>query len=54
MCIRDSITHELKTPLTTVSGYAELIANGLVTDEADLRDFGRRIYSCLLYTSRCV
>ena len=40
-----NITHELKTPLTTVSGYAELIANGLVTDEADLRDFGRRIYS---------
>lgn len=40
-----NITHELKTPLTTVSGYAELIANGLVTDEDDLRDFGRRIYS---------
>lgn len=40
-----NITHELKTPLTTVSGYAELIANGLVTDEADLRDFGHRIYS---------
>lgn len=40
-----NITHELKTPLTTVSGYAELIANGLVTNEADLRDFGRRIYS---------
>lgn len=39
-----NITHELKTPLTTVSGYAELIANGLVTDEADLRDFGGRIY----------
>lgn len=39
-----NITHELKTPLTTVSGYAELISNGLVTDEADLRDFGGRIY----------
>ncbi len=39
-----NITHELKTPLTTVSGYAELIANGLVTDEVDLRDFGGRIY----------
>ena len=40
-----NITHELKTPLTTVSGYAELIANGMVADEADLRDFGGRIYS---------
>lgn len=39
-----NITHELKTPLTTVSGYAELISNGLVTDEVDLRDFGGRIY----------
>lgn len=39
-----NITHELKTPLTTVSGYAELIANGMVADEADVRDFGRRIY----------
>lgn len=39
-----NITHELKTPLTTVSGYAELIANGMVSDEADLRDFGSRIF----------
>lgn len=39
-----NITHELKTPLTAVSGYAELIANGLVADESDLRDFGRRIF----------
>lgn len=39
-----NITHELKTPLTTVLGYAELISNGLVTDEVDLRDFGGRIY----------
>lgn len=40
-----NITHELKTPLTTVSGYAELIANGMVTDETDLHTFGGRIYS---------
>ena len=25
-----NITHELKTPLTAISGYAELIANGMV------------------------
>ena len=39
-----NITHELKTPLTTISGYAELIAGGMVSDEADLKDFGGRIY----------
>lgn len=39
-----NITHELKTPLTTISGYAELIASGMVPDEADLRDFGSRIH----------
>ena len=39
-----NITHELKTPLTAISGYAELIANGMVESEDDQRDFGRRIY----------
>lgn len=40
-----NITHELKTPLTAISGYAELIANGMVEGEDDLREFGGRIYS---------
>lgn len=40
-----NVTHELKTPLTTISGYAELIENGLVASEDDQRDFGRRIHS---------
>ncbi|WP_343007334.1 sensor histidine kinase [Collinsella aerofaciens] len=39
-----NITHELKTPLTAISGYAELIANGMVEGEGDLRTFGGRIY----------
>lgn len=37
-----NITHELKTPLTAISGYAELIANGMVEGEGDLRNFGGR------------
>ena len=39
-----NITHELKTPLTTISGYAELIASDMPIDEADIKDFGSRIY----------
>ena len=39
-----NITHELKTPLTAISGYAELIASGMVADEADQRDFAHRIH----------
>ena len=39
-----NITHELKTPLTAISGYAELISSGMVADDADVRDFGSRIY----------
>ena len=39
-----NITHELKTPLTTISGYAELISTGMVADEADVKDFTGRIY----------
>ena len=39
-----NITHELKTPLTTISGYAELIAADIPVDEADIKDFASRIY----------
>ena len=31
-----SITHELKTPLTAISGYAELIENKMTTEEQNL------------------
>lgn len=36
-------SHELKTPLTTISGYAEMMANGMVQDE-DIKDFSQKIY----------
>ena len=38
-----NVTHELKTPLTSISGYAELIANGM-TKEEDTRRFSREIH----------
>lgn len=39
-----NVSHELKTPLHTISGSAELMAGGLVA-AADLPKFSRRIYT---------
>lgn len=38
-----NVSHELKTPLMSISGYAELMMNGLVR-ETDMPEFSRRIY----------
>lgn len=37
-----NVSHELKTPLTSISGYAEIIRNGLVLPE-DIPGFANRI-----------
>ena len=37
-----NVSHELKTPLHVISGYAELMENGLVKEE-DIRPFARKI-----------
>ena len=39
-----NVSHELKTPLQSISGYAELLADGMVKAE-DVPEFSRRIYS---------
>lgn len=36
-------SHELKTPITSVRGYVELLENGMVTDEKMKKDFLSRI-----------
>lgn len=39
-----NVTHELKTPLTSISGYAELIENGMAS-ETDVKRFAQGIHS---------
>lgn len=39
-----NVSHELKTPLTSISGYAEIMKSGLVRPE-DMKDFSERIYN---------
>lgn len=38
-----NVSHELKTPLTSISGFAEMIANGMYQKPEDVRLFGDRI-----------
>ena len=38
-----NVSHELKTPLTSISGYAEIMMNGLVRPE-DIPRFSETIY----------
>ena len=39
-----NVSHELKTPLHTISGCAELLSNGMVKPE-DITDFSKQIYA---------
>ncbi len=40
-----NVSHELKTPLAAISGYSELIVNGMASSEAETRRFAGEIYN---------
>lgn len=40
-----NVSHEMKTPLTAISGYAELIANGMISSETELQRMAGEIHS---------
>ena len=39
-----NVSHELKTPLTTISGFAEMMKSGMVREEEEIQDFSSMIY----------
>lgn len=39
-----NVSHELKTPLTTIKGFGELLENGIFTKKEDVKKYGGMIY----------
>lgn len=39
-----NVTHELKTPLTTIKGFGEMLQKGIITAPEDVKKYGGTIY----------
>lgn len=39
-----NVSHELKTPLTSISGFAEMLAGGMVENQKDVKNFSSMIF----------
>lgn len=49
-----NITHDLKTPLSPVRGYAELLSDGSAPDDDAVREYGRLILKNAGYAERLI
>ena len=45
---RRRLRHDLRTPLTIVSGFAEVLAGDRVISDADRREYASRIHSAAI------
>jgi signal transduction histidine kinase len=39
-----NVSHELKTPLTSIQGFSQAILDGVVTNEEDVKEYSRLVY----------
>ena len=39
-----NVSHELKTPLTSIQGFSQAILDDVVTEEQDIKDYSRLVY----------
>ncbi len=47
-------SHELKTPITSISGFSELISSGLITDQSMVQEYVGRIHAEAVYMKKTV
>jgi signal transduction histidine kinase len=45
---RRRLRHDLRTPLTIVSGFAEVLASGRAISDADRREYASRIHAAAI------